>query len=122
MAQMRNLNALMTWLKTGLAVLAMCVALPLASAQADSLEEARAAGLIGELPDGYVASVTPNPTPDIQQLITNINAERRKSYMKIAGERGVPVEAAGAVVAEVTIRKLKPGMYYMNSSGQWVQK
>ncbi|WP_395021175.1 YdbL family protein [Dongia sp.] len=119
---MRNLSALTTWLKSGIAVLVMCLALPLASVQADGLEQARAAGLIGELPDGYVASVTPNPTPDIQQLITDINAERRKSYMKIAGERGVPVEAAGAVVAEVTIRKLKPGMFYMDNSGQWVQK
>jgi uncharacterized protein len=29
----------------------------------------------------------------------------------------------GALAAEKTIsQRLKPGMYYMNSSGQWVQK
>ena len=41
----------------------------------------------------------------------------------LAGEKGVPVEEVGALAAEKTIsQKLKPGMYYMNSSGQWVQK
>jgi hypothetical protein len=108
--------------KTWLAALVFAVMLPIA-VQADSLDSARAAGVIGELPDGYVAAVSPSPTPDVQQLVANINAQRRKVYEQLAGEKGVPVEEVGALAAEKTIgQKLQPGWYYMDNSGQWVQK
>jgi uncharacterized protein YdbL (DUF1318 family) len=110
-----------TWLRAAAAFLFL--ALAASAAQADSLDEARAAGLLGERPDGYVDIVTPNPTPEIKNLKDQINAQRRKIYQQLAGEKGVPVEEVGALAAEKTIaQKLKPGMFYMNSSGQWVQK
>lgn len=113
----------MTWLRAAIAVLLVCLMLPIAGAHADALDDARAAGLLGERPDGYVDSVTPNPTPDIAALKEQINAQRRKIYQQLAGEKGVPVEEVGALAAEKTIsQKLKPGMYYLNSAGQWVQK
>jgi uncharacterized protein YdbL (DUF1318 family) len=108
--------------RKSLAVLALSLMLPMA-AHADGLDDARAAGLVGERPDGYVDSVTPNPTPAVKQLVSDINAQRRKVYEQLAGEKGVPVEEVGALAAEKTIsQKLQPGWYYMNSSGQWVQK
>jgi hypothetical protein len=122
---MRKLSLLHS-AKTWLAVLALAVMLPLglpAGAHADPLDDARAAGQIGERPDGYVDSVAPSPTPAIQQLISDINAQRRKFYEQIGGQKGVPAEEIGALAAEKTIaQKLKPGMYYMDSAGQWVQK
>jgi uncharacterized protein YdbL (DUF1318 family) len=118
---MRKLSFLRS-AKSWLAALALVVMLPIA-AHADSLDSARAAGLVGERPDGYVDYVTPNPTPDIQKLVADINAQRRKVYEQLAGQKGVPVEEVGALAAEKTIsQKLQPGMYYMNSAGQWVQK
>ena len=60
-------------------------------------------GCIGERPDGYVAAVSPSPTPDVQQLVANINAQRRKVYEQLAGEKGVPVEEVAALAAEKTI-------------------
>lgn len=116
-----------TWFKTGpktliLIASVLCVALPL-SAFADALDDARAAGLVGERPDGYVDYVTPNPTPDLHNLVDGINAKRRQFYEKLAGEKGVPTEEVGALAAEKTIsQRLKPGWYYLNSSGQWVKK
>jgi uncharacterized protein YdbL (DUF1318 family) len=111
----------MSRLRTALAVLALC--LPVAVAHADPLDDARAAGLLGERPDGYVDVVNPNASADIVSLKEQINAQRRKIYQQLAGEKGVPVEEVGALAAEKTIaQKLKPGMYYMNSAGQWVQK
>jgi len=108
--------------KSWLAVLAFAVMLPI-SAHADSLDSARAAGLVGERPDGYVDFVQPNPPADVQKLVNDINAQRRKVYEQLAGEKGVPVEEVGALAAEKTIsQRLQPGWYYMNSSGQWVQK
>ena len=114
------LHSPMTWLRAVLAVLLLSFA---SIAHADALDDARAAGLLGERPDGYVDIVTANPTPDILNLKEQINAQRRKAYQQLAGQKGVPVEEVGALAAEKTIaQKLKPGMYYMNSAGQWVQK
>jgi uncharacterized protein len=111
----------MSWLRAAFAVLALCLMASIA--HADSLDDARAAGLLGERPDGYVDIVAASAPPEIQALKEQINAERRKFYQKLAGEKGVPVEEVAALAAEKTIsQRLKPGMYYMNSSGQWVQK
>ena len=108
--------------KKWIAVLAFLVVLPLAG-HADSLDDARAAGLIGERPDGYVAAVSPSPAPNVQQMVDTINAQRRKVYEQLAGEKGVPVEEVAALAAEKTIsQRLQPGWYYMNSAGQWVKK
>ena len=105
-------------LASGLAVL-MLVALP---ALADTLDGARAKGLVGERPDGYVGAVV-SPTPDTQNLITTVNAQRRTKYEQIAKQKGVPVEQVGALTAEKIIQdNLQPGWYYMNGSGNWVKK
>jgi uncharacterized protein YdbL (DUF1318 family) len=109
--------------RAAFAALLLSLALPIATAHADPLDDARAAGLVGERPDGYVDLVQGNAPGNIQQLVTEINAQRRKVYQQLAGEKGVPVEEVAALAAEKTIsQKLKPGMFYMNSGGQWVQK
>jgi uncharacterized protein len=123
MTQIWTPYSLKSWLQAGLAALLICLMLPIAAARADPLDDARAAGLVGERPDGYVDVVAPNPTPDIQQLVSDINSQRRKFYEQLAGQKGVPVEEVAALAAEKTIaQKLQPGWFYMDSSGQWVKK
>jgi len=123
MTDIRTSRPWITRLKATLAALLLAVLLPFAAAHADPLDDARSAGLVGERPDGYVDAVTPSPTPQIQQLISNINAQRRSAYQTLAAQKGVPVEEVGALAAEKTIsQRLKPGWYYMNSAGQWVKK
>ena len=102
-----------------LMALAMTFAAP---AMADSLDDARAAGLVGERPDGLVASVSPSAPADIQSLVQSVNAQRMEKYQQIATQKGVPVEQIGAIAGEKIIGKLKPGFYYMDSSGNWVKK
>jgi uncharacterized protein len=102
-----------------LMVLAMVLAAP---AMADSLDDARAAGLVGERPDGLVAPVSPSAPADIQSLVQSVNAQRMEKYQQIATQKGVPVEQIGAIAGEKIIGKLKPGSYYMDASGNWVQK
>lgn len=114
-----------TWitLKALFAALMLAIALPAASAMADPLDDARAAGILGERPDGYVDVVSGNASPDILKLKNDINAQRRAFYEKLAAQKGVPIEQIGAIAAEKTINeKLQPGWYYMNASGQWQQK
>ena len=98
---------------------AMTFAVP---AMADALDDARAAGLVGERPDGLVAPVSANAPANIQSLVQSVNAQRMEKYQQISAEKGVPVEQIGAITAEKISGKLKPGWYYMDASGNWVQK
>lgn len=110
-------------IKSLLGVLLMAVTMVFAApAMADSLEEARAAGLVGERPDGLVAPVSSNVPADVMSLIQSVNAKRMEKYQQIAAEKGVPVEQVGAITGEKIIAKLKPGWYYMDASGNWVKK
>ena len=102
-----------------LMALAMVFAAP---AMADALNDARAAGLVGERPDGLVSPVDPSAPANIQSLVQSVNAQRIEKYQQISSQKGVPVEQVGAISGEKIISKLKPGLYYMNASGQWVQK
>jgi uncharacterized protein YdbL (DUF1318 family) len=92
-------------------------------AHADSLDDARAAGQVGERADGYVALVDTGAPANIKKLVDDVNAKRRAAYQKIAAEKSVPTEQIAAITAEKIIREiLKPGMYYMDASGSWKQK
>lgn len=102
-----------------LAVLMLAIAAP---AFADALDDARAAGLIGERPDGLVGAVNPNAPANIQSLVQSTNAKRLAKYQQIGNEKGVPPEQVGALAAEKIIGNLKPGWYYMDASGNWVQR
>jgi uncharacterized protein YdbL (DUF1318 family) len=102
-----------------LMVLATAFAAP---AMADALDDARAAGLVGERPDGLVAPISPSAPAEIKSLVQSVNAKRLEKYQQISAQKGVPVEQVGAITAEKIIGNLKPGWYYMDSSGNWVQK
>ncbi len=59
-----------------------------APAMADALDDARAAGLVGERPDGLVASVSPSAPANIQSLVQSVNAQRLEKYQQIANRKG----------------------------------
>jgi uncharacterized protein YdbL (DUF1318 family) len=96
------------------------------SAAADSwaapLDDAKAAGLIGERPDGFVAPVQPNPSPDIAAIVRQINAKRLAAYEKIAAEENVSIDQVGALAAEKIKRQAPSGEYFMSSDGTWAPK
>src|SRR5215470_11799989 len=91
-------------------------------AWAESLNDAKAAGLIGERPDGYVAAVQPNPPPDIAALVRDINAKRRAAYEDIAAKQNVPIDQVGAVTAEKIKSQAPAGEYFLNPDGSWTKK
>ncbi len=106
-------------LSTLLAVLMLAIAAP---AFADALDDARAAGQIGERPDGLVGAVSPSAPANIKSLVQATNAKRLEKYQQIANQKGVPPEQVGAIAGEKIIGNLQPGWYYMDASGNWVQK
>jgi uncharacterized protein YdbL (DUF1318 family) len=93
-----------------------------APAMADALDDARAAGLVGERPDGLVAPVSSNAPANVLSLVQSVNAQRMEKYQQISAQKGVPVEQVGAIAGEKIIAKLKAGYKYMDSSGNWVTK
>lgn len=88
---------------------------------AGALDDAKAAGLVGETPTGYVAAVEGSPAPDIAALVETINAKRQAAYAQIATETGTTIEAVAAVTAEKLYRESPPGEYLL-VDGQWVQR
>lgn len=97
---------------------AVAVAVPSAMAQRDpAYEAARAAGQIGEQPDGYLGFVTA-PTPDIRNLVTDINIKRKAAYTNSA-PAGSTVEQFAFTTACNLIAKTKPGEKYKAPDGSW---
>src|SRR3954451_10598984 len=69
--------------------------MPLA-AFALTLDEARDHGLVGEDFTGYVASVSPNPSPDVRALIVDVNGKRQAVYAQIAKQTSTPTDPVTA--------------------------
>lgn len=109
------------FLAAGVLAVAMLVGVA-TGAWAGPLDDAKAAGLIGERPDGYVAAVQPNPPPDIAALVRQINAKRRAAYEDIAAQENVPVDQVGAVTAEKIKQQAPAGEYFLAPDGSWTQK
>jgi hypothetical protein len=91
-----------------------------AAAQGLDLDRARAEGLVGERPDGYLAARVSRP--GVESLVDRINAERRQRYSQVAASNNVPLSAVERQAGQALIRRLEPGQYYMTSEGQWVQR
>ena len=109
---------LMVWSLAALAFLA----LDAAPAYAQSLDDARAAGYVGERPDGYIGLVDGNAPSWAAQLVDTVNAERLARYQDLAASNGTTVEAVQVVAAQKIIDRLPTGAYYMDAGGAWVQK
>jgi uncharacterized protein YdbL (DUF1318 family) len=90
------------------------------TALAGPLDDAKAAGLVGEKIDGYVGAVTGDVS--VQALIDEVNAGRKAKYAEIAGKRGAPVDAVAAIAGKKLIERAAGGQFVMGSDGQWTQK
>ena len=105
-----------------LALVAACLLLPAAGAGASALDDAKAAGLVGERPDGYVGLVVASAPAATQALVTDINARRRAHYQEIASKNGTTIEAVSHVAGSKLIARASPGQWIMNAQGSWVKK
>ena len=102
------------------AVAAILVSLPGRPAVALTLGEARAQGLVGELPNGYIA--TRRNGPGVTGLVESVNRQRRQRYRQISAETNAPMAAVEQQAGQALIRRLPSGGWYMNPQNQWVQR
>jgi uncharacterized protein YdbL (DUF1318 family) len=94
-------------------------ALPVLAADLDS---AKAAGQVGERPDGYLGLVDANAPGDVKALVERVNKGRRAKYEQIAAKRAAPVEAVAVQAGAKLIERAQPGHYVMDTSGRWKKK
>ncbi|MGL3821146.1 YdbL family protein [Sphingopyxis sp. R3-92] len=113
------------WKPTGLALAAIAAtaavafAVPSAMAQRDpAYAAARAAGQVGEQPDGYLGFAS-SPTPAIRALVEDLNIKRKAAYTERAQATGSTVQQFAFTSGCNLIAQTKPGEKYQAPDGSW---
>ena len=98
----------------------VAVALPVAAwAQRDpAYAAARAAGEVGEQPDGYLGIVG-GGSASLRALVSNINIQRKAAYTQKAQASGATVEQLAFTSGCNLIAQTKPGEKYRAPDGSW---
>ncbi len=96
------------------------VAVPVAAwAQRDpAYAAARAAGEVGEQPDGYLG-VVGSGSASLRALVSNINIQRKSAYTQKAQASGATVEQLAFTSGCNLIAQTKPGEKYRTPGGSW---
>lgn len=106
-----------------LAAIALAALLSLApAAHAASLDEARASGLVGERPDGYVGLVDPNAPGEVKSMVEEVNKKRAHEYETIAMKNGTNATAVGALAGAKLVERAPAGHFVMDATGKWKKK
>ena len=109
--------------RTAMAVFASGLVLVLAlSAAALGLDEAKAAGQVGEQIDGYVGLVKGQGTAAARELVARVNAGRRDAYAEIARSTGASVEAVAARAGQRLVGRAPPGQWVLDGTGSWKRR
>ncbi|MCR5877896.1 YdbL family protein [Phenylobacterium sp. J367] len=111
----------------GAAVMAALALTPAAVAQTAEakaiVDQAKAAGIVGEQADGFLGFVTGAADPAVRQAVEEINAGRAQVYREAAARTGTTPAAAGAsAFTQVVQARIKPGEFYKPAGGGWIRK
>ena len=87
-----------------------------AGAYSLDLGEAKAQGLVGETSNGYLAAV--ESSAEANEVVNDINSQRRVHYQAIADRNGASIEAVESVAGQKAI-ELTPAGQYINTGGGW---
>ncbi len=108
-------------LKLGLLLLALSLpaaALTLNEAMAN-LAQAKASGLVGEQPDGYLGVVRASANADA--IAAQINQARRAEYHRLAIQNGINVRDVERLAGKKAIEKTPSGQFVL-IDGKWLRK
>ena len=92
-----------------------------AFAQGRMLDAPRAAGEVGESYTGY-AVVRKQGDAQLNALVANVNAQRRKLYEQRAKAQHAPVDQVARIYAQQIINNAPRGTWIQRENGQWVRK
>ncbi len=97
-------------------VLALGLSAPPVLAQ--SLDELRASGAVGERYDGYAQALQSSAAGVVEQ----VNAKRRQIYAQRASQEGVSADQIGRVNARQICAKAPRGTKFLQENGSWITK
>jgi len=93
------------------------------AAFADALDDAKAAGIVGEKRDGYQGLVSSGADAATQRLVQDINLKRRDRYREIAqATPGSTLAEVEALKGAKIIGQTPAGQYVQSASGARVRK
>ena len=105
-------------LHAAIAMAALLLAFP---AAASPLDEAKAAGQLGEQANGFLG-LPPGAPESAQELADQINGERKIRYGKIARKNGTNPAAVAALAGKKLIERAPDGEWVRGSDDEWVRK
>lgn len=90
-------------------------------AVAQSLDAARASGMVGEKYDGF-AVARKSATAAVRKMVANVNKQRGQIYAKRAAQQKVPRDEVGKLYAGQIAAKAPKGTWFLLQSGAWKRK
>jgi uncharacterized protein YdbL (DUF1318 family) len=104
-----------------LASLVVIAGLSATPAEAQSLDQLRASGVVGERFDGY-AQALGGASGQVRALVSQVNAKRRRLYQQRAAEQRVSAGQVGRVFAGQIMQRAPRGTPFLSESGRWTRK
>ncbi len=87
-----------------------------------TLGEAKARGLVGETPAGYLGMVSGKGSSGVRALMHDVNQKRKQKYQGIAKRNGTSLRAVETLAGKTAIKKTRSGHYIQLPSGKWTTK
>ncbi|PID71417.1 MAG: hypothetical protein CSB34_07460 [Desulfobulbus propionicus] len=84
------------------------------------LQDAKAQGLVGETPGGYLAPVK-GGNKEVAQLVKTINGKRKQHYQEIAQRNKAPLNSVEQLAGKKAIEKTPAGQF-IQVGGEWKRK
>ncbi len=94
------------------------LAVPVMAQRDPAYAAARAAGQVGEKTDGYLGIVG-STTPELQNLVDDINIRRRAVYAERAQAEGATLEEYALTAGCLAISRTSQGEKYQAPDGSW---
>lgn len=112
---------LSAWLAAAFAALILLAA-NVSPAMAQSLDELRSQGVVGERYDGLLVLRDGGASAAVRSFVEETNAKRLAIYQQRATEQNVPVVEVGKVYAQQIMGKAPGGTYFQDAAGNWSRK
>jgi uncharacterized protein len=107
----------------GVAVLALAVpGHALAEGRDPAYAAARAAGEVGEMPNGYLGAVAAPASPTLKRMVEDINIKRKAIYVEKAQAQRTTVEDYAFFSGCHLISATVAGEKYTGTQGRWLTR
>ncbi len=102
----------------GVAVVVLALGLSAPPVLAQSLDELRTSGAVGERYDGYAQALQSSAAG----VVERVNAKRRQIYAQRASQEGASADQVGRVYARQIFAKAPRGTKFLQENGSWTKK